>query len=202
MTLWLAKGGNCPEEFEDAFRVDCSPQIGMELVRAAISDGASDSTFAREWARILVDSFIDRPLDILGLTEDYLKEWLALGLGEWHDGVPWSHIPWHGEAKARAGAFATLLGLTVTAEPDGSDRLYCQAMAVGDSCLFVIRNDRLWLSFPMKEATQFDNCPALLCSNPANAKNLWRDVRLHSGECASGDRIILTSDALACWFLA
>lgn len=200
-TFWTAKGGNYLEEFEDAFRVLYPEKPGTELARAAISDGASDSVFSGEWARILAHSFVDRPLDILGLTEDDLKEWLALGQGEWQEGVPWSMIPWHGEAKARIGAFATLLGLTVAADPERTDAFCCHAIAVGDSCLFLVRDDRLLLSFPMEEAAEFDNTPALLCSNPARVEDLWQEVRFHSGECVSGDLFILTSDALACWFL-
>ena len=66
---------------------------------------------------------------------------------------------------------------------------------MGDSCLFIVRDDRLWLSFPLEDAAQFDNNPALVCSNPANAGGLWGGVRRHSGECAPGDRLFLASDA-------
>ena len=113
--------------------------------------------------------------------------------------MPWDRIPWHGEAKARAGAFATVLGLAIGAE---SGRLSWQAMAVGDSCLFVVRDGRLRLSFPLEDAAEFDNNPALVCSNPDNAGNLWEGVRRSGGECVPGDLLILATDALACWFLA
>ena len=172
------------------------------MARVAISDGASESAFAREWAKILTGAFVARPPDLCGLTEDSLLDWLASAQEEWRACVPWDRIPWHGEAKARAGAFATLLGLTIGAAPDNSRRLSWQAVAVGDSCLFVVRDDRLWLSFPLEDPAQFDNSPALVCSNPANAGELWEEVRRHSGECAPGDLFILASDALACWFLA
>ena len=199
--FWLPKAGNRPEEYEDASRVvymGASPRV----VRTAISDGASESAFAKEWAKVLADAFVARPPDLSGLTEDSLKSWLAPGQKQWSDGVPWERIPWHGEAKARAGAFATLLGLTLGAVPDNSRRLSYRAVAVGDSCLFVVRNDQLLLSFPLDEAAQFDNTPDLVCSNPANSGRVWEGVRRHSGECAPGDLFILASDALAGWFLA
>ena len=72
---------------------------------------------------------------------------------------------------------------------------------MGDSCLFVVRDGRLWLSFPLEDAAQFDNSPTLVCSNPDNAGELWETVRRSDGECVAGDLFILASDALACWFL-
>ena len=203
--FWLPKAGNDPEEYEDAFRVAYPRQIGVSgcaVARVAVSDGASESAFAREWANALTDAFVARPPGLGSLTQDALGAWLLPAQEAWHSGVPWDRLPWHGEAKARAGAFATLVGLTIGAVPDNSGRLVWQALAVGDSCFFVVRDDRLWLSFPLEDASQFDNSPALICSNPDNAGDLWEGVRLQSGECAAGDLFILASDALACWFLA
>ena len=203
--FWLPKAGNRPEEYEDASRVIYPQHLGVSgrrTARVAVADGASESAFAREWANILTDAFVDRPPDISGLTEGSLRDWLAPAQEEWWDGVPWDSIPWHGEAKARAGAFATILGLAVGSAPDDSQRLSWQAVAVGDGCLFVVRDDRLWLSFPLEDAAEFDNNPALVCSNPENTGDLWEGVQRHSGECLAGDLFVLASDALACWFLA
>ncbi len=203
-SFWLPKAGNSPEEYEDASRVVYPQRIGASgrrTARAAISDGASESAFAREWANVLVDALVSRPPDMRDLTDDSMLDWLAPAQEEWRDGVPWDRIPWHGEAKARAGAFATLLGLIVATRSGNSRRLSWQAVAVGDSCLFVVRDGRLWLSFPLEDAAQFDNSPDLICSNPDNAGELWETVRRSDGECVAGDLFILASDALACWFL-
>ncbi len=203
--LWLQKAGNEPDEYEDALRVACLQQVGAcgdGLARIAVSDGASESAFAREWAQELVDAFVNRPLELCGLTEDSLTAWLLPAQETWHEAVPWDSLPWHGEAKTRAGAFAALVGLTIGAESEDPEQLCWQALAVGDCCLFVIRDDRLWLSFPLEDASQFDNSPALICSNPNNTGDLWEEVRLESGACEPGDLFILASDALACWFLA
>ena len=203
--LSLQKAGNSPDEYEDAFRVVYPQKIGASgrgLARIAVSDGASESAFAREWANTLADGFVTVPPGLCGLTEDSLKAWLLPAQDIWHAAVPWDRLPWHGEAKTRDGAFATLLGLTIGTAPDDRSRLSWQALAVGDSCLFVVRDDRLWLSFPLDDASQFDNSPALICSNPDNAGELWAGVSLHSGDCVAGDLFILASDALARWFLA
>ena len=203
--FWLPKAGNRLDEYEDAFRTLYPGKIdasGSRSARIAVSDGASESAFARDWARNLTDAFVASPPDLCGLTEDSLKDWLANPQEEWRAGVPWESIPWHGEAKARAGAFATLLGLTIGPAPDDPTRLSWQTMAVGDCCLFIVRQDRLWLSFPLEAADQFDNLPALLCSNPSNTGMSLDSVRSHHGACEPGDLFILATDALACWFLS
>ena len=200
----LPKAGNSPEEYEDASRVAFPQRMGASgrrTARAAVSDGASESAFAREWANALADAFVSRPPDLCGLTEDSMRDWMAPAQEEWRVSIPWDRIPWHGEAKARAGAFATLLGLTVATKAGNSRRLSWRALAVGDSCLFVVRDDRLWLSFPLEDAAQFDNSPDLVCSNPDNAGDLWENVHRSGGDCVAGDSFILASDALACWFL-
>jgi len=203
-SFWLPKAGNAPEEYEDASRVVYPQRMGASgrrTARVAVSDGASESAFAREWANVLAEAFVAQPPDVCGLARDSLDAWLAPAQEEWRALVPWDRIPWHGEAKARAGAFATLLGLTVAAVPGNSSLLSWRAVAVGDTCLFVVRGDRLWLSFPLEDTAQFDNSPTLVCSNPDNTRALREDVHQIEGECVAGDSFILASDALACWFL-
>ena len=197
--LWLPKAGNSPEEYEDSSRAVYLQESSGRRARMAVSDGASESAFAKEWANALTAGFVNRPLDVEALDEGLLREWLAPAQREWHGRVPWERIPWHGEAKARAGAFATLLGVTVSGSSDG---LRWDAMAVGDSCLFVVGEEGMRKSFPLQEAAQFGDTPALVCSNPANAQGLWGHVERSGGECAAGDFFFLASDALAKGFLA
>ena len=197
----LPKAGNRPEECEDDswynYRVGKSRLV--DTAKIALSDGASESAFARPWAQILAQGFVERPLDPSGLNESALQSWLEERARQWDKVVPWDRIPWHGEAKTRAGALATLLGLTI--EPDGSSGMSWQATAVGDCCLFLVRQDAMLLSFPLEDAAQFNNTPALICSNPGNNRRLPEAVRRTQGECAPGDLFILASDALACWIL-
>lgn len=203
--FWLPKAGNSETEYEDAWRVVYPQQIGVSghnTVRLTVSDGASESAFAREWANVLTDAFVSDPPDLDGFSVDSLREWLEPAQKEWHDQVPWEDIPWHGEAKTRAGAFATLLGMTIGAVSDGSPVLYWRALAVGDCCLFIVRDGELRVSFPLQDHAEFDNNPALVCSNPANSEGLWEDVRRDSGECSAGDLLIVATDAIASWFLA
>ena len=196
---WLAKAGNDPDEYEDAYRV-AYPEDGA--ARIAVADGASDSAFAREWAGELAEAFVAGPPEWSGLTEDALNAWLAAPRERWHGLVPWDRIPWHGEAKARAGALATLIGLTLDAAPGEPSRLRWQALAVGDACLFIVRGGGLTVSFPLDDAAEFDTTPALLCGNPDNAAGAWPGVRALGGECEAGDVFIVASDAIAAWLLA
>ena len=194
-----SKSGNRPDECEDA-DLTVYP-AGGGPARIALSDGASESAFAGEWAQILSRAFVRRPPDLSGLGEQSLAEWLRPCEEEWRRAVPWERIPWHGEAKTRAGAGATLLGMTVDLAPGAGGAFPWQAVAVGDCCLFIVRDDALALSFPLEDASQFNNTPSLICSNPANNGGLWTRVHQCQGECLPGDLIVLASDALACWIL-
>ena len=194
-----AKAGNRPEECEDASRVTYS--VHADEARIALCDGASESAFARSWAQILVDDFVRRPLDLSELSGPVLTSWLKPCEKKWSQAVPWERIPWHGEAKTRAGALAALLALTVHLQPNSSGGFPWQAAAVGDCCLFVVRDGDLQLAFPMDSSSQFNNTPSLICSNPANNGGLWGRVGRLQGEFRRGDVVILSSDALAAWFL-
>lgn len=199
--LWAPKAGNPPDEYEDASRVAYPHRLAPGVVaRAAISDGASESAFAKSWAKILADAFVENPLDLSHLNAPALTGWLAPGQNQWNAAVPWQRLPWHGEAKARNGAMATLLGVTFH-EKQNRRRLDWQAIAIGDCCLFIVNDDTLTLSWPIGHSAQFNNNPPLICSNPANNQGLWQRASQISGECRPGDVIILASDAVAQWIL-
>jgi len=174
---------------------------GNDSARFALADGATESAFARGWAQILVREFVRRAPNVEEGDANWMEDWLAPCQDSWNRSIPWSRIPWHGEAKTRAGALATLLGLTVHRKPGPSRDLHWRALAVGDSCMFLVRKEELFLSFPLDDAAQFGNAPALLCSNSANNSKLVEAVQRAEGTFQSGDVIMLASDALAAWFL-
>ena len=60
---------------------------------------------------------------------------------------------------------ATLLGINIELNPWHDGAFPWQAMAIGDRCLFVVREGGLELSFPIDDAAQFNNTPSLICSN-------------------------------------
>ncbi len=193
-----AKAGNRPDECEDASRVRLS---GDAPARLAMCDGASESAFARPWAKILAEALVNRPLEPDGLDDARLAEWLEPCVDQWNGVVPWGRIPWHGQAKTRAGSMSTFLGMTAEWSRGCAEVLTWQAVAVGDCCLFVVRDGALAVSFPMEESGQFNTTPPLVCSNPVNNVGLWPHLRQTRGECLPGDLVVLASDALACWIL-
>ena len=197
----VAKLGNRPDENEDACRGALPhPRNGQTRpARLAIADGATEAAFSREWANILVDRFVDHePLDLDNLPEETLAEWLEPCQAKWSERVQRRNIPWHGRAKVRAGAMATFLGVNLQAGPGGE--LRWNAVAVGDCCLFVVREGRLHTAFPVDDPADFSNTPHLICSNPATGV-ATEHIQPLEGRCRRGDLIILATDAVACWAL-
>jgi hypothetical protein len=104
-------------------------------------------------------------------------------------------LPWYLEGQHRRGAFATFLGLVV-----GPDRWH--ALAVGDSCLFHVREGALVQAFPLARAADFGNTPWLVGSRAPTGEAPAIGPLHHEGEFGPGDRMWLMTDALAQWFLA
>ncbi len=173
----VQKRGNRLEEYEDACAAN--PEAG----RFAVADGASESSFAARWARLLVEGFV---------TPEQGRKWFAPLRKRWADEVDGLTLPWYAEEKRTEGAFATFLGLVV--KRSGKWR----ATAIGDACLFQIRESSLVTGFPVAFAKEFSNSPNLLCSRPGKQSPL---SRRQLGEWRRGDRFFLMTDALADWFL-
>src|SRR5947209_16483634 len=150
--LWLPRRGHAREEYEDAFAAD--PVRG----RYAIADGASESSFAARWAQLLVEEFVRSAAPQPCPWADWLpapQERWAAELGE-------RALPWYAETKFQQGAFAAFLGVVVGPQA-------WHAVAVGDSCLFQVRADRLHRAFPLTAAGGFHNSPWLVGSRDLSA---------------------------------
>lgn len=184
-TFRLHKRGNAAEEYEDAAAGD--PLAG----RFAVADGATESSFAREWAAILADGFVAAPLT----HPRRWPEWLPPLQDRWRSECGGRDLPWYAEEKFAQGAFATLLGVSLEF---GQARRW-SAVAVGDSCLFQVRDDRL-LSFPLRNSAEFDNSPPLLGSRTPPDEAREREHRIN-GRWQPGDVLFLATDALAHWML-
>ncbi|HEY6228129.1 MAG TPA: hypothetical protein VI282_13495 [Verrucomicrobiae bacterium] len=209
---WVPKLGNSTEEYEDAFAYSTDDGI------FAIADGATESSFADRWARDLVDSFVTKPPEVNGSSAGF-PEWLVPMQQRWRQGIDWENLPWFAEEKAKVGAFATFLGLHIY-DPENLRKASLleraagffrkkeqpqlwkwKAVAVGDSCVFQIRDDQMIACFPISKADQFSSRPVLLCSNPANNTGVWPEIRFEQGDCKGDDLFVLATDAVAKWFL-
>lgn len=180
---WAPKSGHAATEYEDAYAVHPDP------LRIAVADGASETSFARQWAELLVEGFVHEPPSLAELSD-----WVAPLRATWGEANRNKATAWYAEAKARDGAYSSLLGLTVE-----GDRW--RALAVGDSCLFVIRAGKMERAFPLTRAAQFGNSPVLVSSVARGNGHVADAACTEEGELREGDRILLMTDALAQWFL-
>lgn len=180
---WAPKSGNAASEYEDAYAVK------PEALRFAVADGASETSFARQWAELLVEGFVQ---DAPSAAE--LHDFVAPLQAVWAEGQKGKATAWYSERKAREGAFSSLLGLTIEGER-------WRALAVGDSCLFVVRSGKVLRAFPLERAEQFSNRPSLLSSVSRANAGVWDQVVAVEGELQANDRLLLMTDALAQWFL-
>jgi hypothetical protein len=185
----LPKRGHGADEYEDAYAGD--PASG----RFAIADGASESSFANVWAKLLVGGFVHPPR-YPGAPP---ASWLAPLQGQWAAKVDGMTLPWYAEAKREQGAFATFLGVVVKGSRVQAGGTW-YAIAVGDSCFFQVRDDNLLSAFPLGRAQDFGLHPNLLGSRP-NAKGNQIKPKQEHGKWQKGDRLFLMTDALAEWFL-
>jgi len=180
------KAGHAPEEYEDA------AAVGDERwpLRAAVADGATETSYSRVWAEILTSKATDDGVASVEELETKLPQWQA----EWDRDVSErvADMPWYGAEKAADGAFATLLSLSI--HEDGT----WDAMAVGDCVLFRLSDEELQTAWPVDNPQAFDHHPDLLPSRKG------QDVPTPdttSGEWETGDAFILATDAAAEWLL-
>jgi hypothetical protein len=181
---WAPKSGHSASEYEDAYAVEPA------ALRFAVADGASETSFARQWAELLVDRFVHEPP-----VPGQLREWVAPMQATWAGANQGKATAWYAEQKARDGAFSSLLGVALQ---EGR----WSAMAVGDSCLFLVRTGKIERAFPLTSAAEFNNRPLLLSSVARANQQVWNDVRMDEGELKARDQLLLMTDALAQWFLA
>jgi Protein phosphatase 2C len=188
------KRGNLPGECEDAF------QLSASTGHFAIADGASDASYSAEWARILVESFPDflPPAFDSASFDTWLDDVCRPRWSLWEASLTAKPLPWFTKDKLLLGSHATFLGLAFDLTSPMPDALLWHAVACGDACLFIVQDERLRLAFPLQDSASFDNTPALV---PTNSRKLAEHLRITSGSVSSADRIYLTTDALARWFL-
>ena len=179
----LARRGLSADECEDAWAIDA------EVSRVAIADGATESAYPGIWARLLVEQFTREPCEWPGWIAQVQPRWLeAIRLpGE-------APLPWYVEQSLARGAFATFLGIHFD---EGS----AEVVAVGDSCLFHVRDDMLERAFPLERSTEFGNTPWLVGSRTSPDEVPRRHGTTCQLDLMAGDRLWLMTDALARWFL-
>jgi hypothetical protein len=210
-TFSVSKRG-CPiEECEDASWVGPDGlgfgELEGKSLRIVVADGASESLLANRWAKRLSSTFGSASSPIR--TRKGFVAAYRVAVNEWTRevadyaaerearGVP---IQWFEEPGLEKGAHSTIVAVEFL---DGRDEAppSWRAVAIGDSCLFQVRNERLHASFPMQDANAFSHQPPLLSSRGGDDSVVSRHVALHSGAWQHDDSFYVVTDALAAWFL-
>jgi hypothetical protein len=181
----VQKAGNTFAECEDIW--DCVKRNPMMSI--SLSDGATESSFAREWAQELVTAFVNRKLP---WQEIYASaaNWLLPLQANWQLWLARQNLTWFAKRKAGEGTFATFVSLEIFAD------MSWKSLAVGDSCLFVVRDSCLLKSFPLQTSHEFNNRPRLIGTN-VKAANI--NISQTHGVAQNADRFYLATDAIACW---
>lgn len=199
------KDGYDPEEWEDGAAVGSrgrTPAGDSPDFRFMVADGATESYESRRWVNQLIGSFMstDPAGAAAGPAFDpmSLRGWLMEMQDQWWMTVP-DGVDYIERLKIRQGTLATfiggqLLGLD-TAEPSW------QAVALGDSVLFHVRQGRLIDVFPRLRPADFASAPDGLSTLPERLDWIVSQLLSHGGRLTAGDLIFVATDAFAKWML-
>jgi hypothetical protein len=187
-SLYVQKLGNPIEDYEDAY---CYNEASSVF---AISDGATEASFSKEWAKILVENAINNPptTAVLELV------WVQEAIDKMQGIVNIDTLPWYAQNKyLEQGSFATLVILDIDKEQN-----QVSVKSIGDSCLFWINPDNEMSFFPIRHYEEFNNSPYLISSLMLNNISLEEKQRNIIFELQPGNtRFFLMTDSLAQWVL-
>jgi hypothetical protein len=200
--FYAPKHGNDESEWEDGgagFPGD--PTLGHGP-RFAVADGATQGFGSARWAQQLVAGFVgaDRAVRPPALSSP--------ALGEWFESmqVRWRHDPRLAGASElqlikleEVGSLATFLGCEITGL-DGS-RPRWNAVALGDTVLFHVRDHRLVAQFPRIAAEDFGFNPDGVHTKPEAIAGMLDRLLVGMGELADGDLLYVATDAFAQWMV-
>jgi hypothetical protein len=188
------KEGQQATDNQDRFGVFTYRGAGGHLeIRAALSDGATQSSRAGEWAGVLVKAYLSGTVAPTQRTSSFLRSLPAL---EQEANRPAS---WVEQGRALIGSFATLAALTVAYDRGWRFR----AVAVGDSCLFLTdRSGAIRRSFPYQHPEEFSRPPIMIAASTSNNKSIpARGIRCRD-ELRLGEAVWLASDEVSRWVLS
>ena len=186
------KLGNSVEEYEDAWAHRQTRTPGG--IRVAVTDGATESSFAKLWAVLLAESWVRSELT----GAEFFAE-LAPARRLWRRRLAGRPLAWFASAKAEQGAFAAFLGVAIDANQNR-----WTALALGDCCLMQVdhvgKEMRVVEMFPLQKSSQFTMSPYLIGSRSDGESETDR-IQTSQGSLRDGDMLLLASDAMAAWLL-
>jgi hypothetical protein len=194
-TVAAPKRGCEEASYEDAYRIGLDAS-GDSSFRVAVSDGATESAFARLWANSLVDAFVhDRGWE--QRLDDLARDWAT---------DVWSRdLAWNVQEKASQGAHASLVGAVVSVQPTEpwqTPRWHAHASIFGDSCLFVLKPDGVIVrAEPYERPEQFDARPHLLSTSPEHRQRALQHRRVRRSHLSNDQLLVLSTDAIGQWMV-
>lgn len=193
----IPKDGNDEKENEDA--VALMPgrhQQQLTKFRCVVADGATQASFSRLWANILVNNAIKGYLTpSINKYENVVKQ----SCEEWNSDIEKLDLSWFAKEKVTRGAFSTFLWIGMNTHKS-QDFANLSAVSIGDTELIIVRNEKVIHAQPLGNSNDFNSSPMLISSK--NEKN--RDLRPNFSRVrvVPGDDVILSTDALAKYLLS
>ncbi|MDQ2809373.1 MAG: hypothetical protein M3Z04_21065 [Chloroflexota bacterium] len=189
---------------------DNEDHLAFDLERGvfAVADGVGETSFAHQWAPVLVEQFVADPLASRDSfeVEHWIRQAQAAAQGRITAPDSLSGIA---QTKARQGAAATLLGLTLLPSDTAAGGPGYRVTAVGDSTFFHWRADPATGSYdllkahPISESAGFNTLP-----DSINHRHFDRDqvtvstwVNAPNHQLREDDILLLATDAVAQWIL-
>jgi hypothetical protein len=192
--LLLPKKGNAAAECEDAVGANAA------RLRYAVADGATEGFDSRRWARALTKLWCSAP-ELPQTADGLLAATGALGerlRRRWQGRA----LPWFVAERAQEPAYAAFAGVEM--DRDAEARCWrWNAVAIGDACVFVVRNRDIAEAFPVSTPEGYTSHPLLLPSRPtpSEAPLLAAAGVERSGMLERGDSLWLLTDAVGLWFM-
>jgi hypothetical protein len=207
----VPKRGSSLQEYEDASWVgpdgNDSGEVHRDSLTVAVADGASESLLAGRWAKRLVEVFGQTASATRGMpgfvaayrkaSNSWDQEVLHYIAEREKREIP---IQWYEEPGLARGAYSTILAVKFNSGQEGQS-LNWESVGLGDSCLFQVRDESLYASFPITDASSFSYQPPLLASRGSDDKVLRRNIRTKTHDWRRGDSFYMATDALSSWFL-
>jgi hypothetical protein len=172
-------------------------------VFVGVADGATEGVLAGEWANIMLKSLskangeINSSNDVTPHFDVALKTWERFKKFRSVNGTkPLTSLPsWLEDEAVARGAFATACAAWFNENGEWF------RVAVGDSCVFHLRQDKLIEAWPLSDSVEFNNSPYLISSEAACNGELAKHIKTCSGRWELEDHFYFATDALACWIL-
>ena len=196
-SFWHPKDIEFANVYEDSFRVD--PDQGI----IAIADGVSSAMFSKGWADILTQGVIENP----PVVDDRASfaPWLANLRSVWTKTTDLSKLNYFQRQKLDrvGGGYSTLLWIVLKRADENADEqaetaYSLQATALGDCCVFVVRDGQVITKFAMKDVQEFEEDPLSIGSCNSNHDDAL-EFRFLDTSCQGGDLVVLATDAISKW---